>query len=207
MATGGKYSWKERLNIEELYNNFIGFAPREQILVGVGVGVGLLLLILIPFACGSSRLSKLESQIQSHEKNVSKVVDKITELQQAQGKMKAVEARIRPKSQVQLTTKLEALATQSGIGQNIDSLKEVPGTPGEDFEEMVVAVRLSRLSLSQLIEFLYGIESQSDISLQVKRLQLKPRYDNRQQFDANFEVSTYVSNAAAGEAPAGGGGG
>lgn len=207
MATGGKYSWKERLNIEELYNNFIGFAPREQILVGVGVGVGLLLLILIPFACGSSRLSKLESQIQSHEKNVSKVVDKITELQQAQGKMKAVEARIRPKSQVQLTTKLEALATQSGIGQNIDSLKEVPGTPGEDFEELVVAVRLSRLSLSQLIEFLYGIESQSDMSLQVKRLQLKPRYDNRQQFDANFEVSTYVSNAATGEAPAGGGGG
>ena len=207
MATGGKYSWKERLNIEELYNNFIGFAPREQILVGVGVGVGLLLLILIPFACGSSRLSKLESQIQSHEKNVSKVVDKITELQQAQGKMKAVEARIRPKSQVQLTTKLEALATQSGIGQNIDSLKEVPGTPGEDFEELVVAVRLSRLSLSQLIEFLYGIESQNDMSLQVRRLQLKPRYDNRQQFDANFEVSTYVSNTAAGEAPAGGEGG
>ncbi|MDL1871570.1 hypothetical protein FBR05_05150 [Deltaproteobacteria bacterium PRO3] len=206
MAKSGKYSWKERLNLEELYNTFIGFAPREQILVGVGVGVGLLLLILIPFACGSSRLSKLESQIQSHEKNVSKVVDKITELQQAQAKMKAVESRIRPKSQVQLTTKLEALATQSGIGQNIDSLKEMPGTPGEDFEEMVVAVRLSRLSLSQLIEFLYGIESQSDMSLQVKRLQLKPRYDNRQQFDANFEISTYVSTAPAGEAPAGGGG-
>lgn len=207
MAKSGKYSWKERLNIEELYNTFIGFAPREQILVGVGVGVGLLLLILIPFACGSSRLSKLESQIQSHERNASKVVDKITELQQAQAKMKAVEGRIRPKSQVQLTTKLEALATQSGIGQNIDSLKEMPGTPGEDFEEMVVAVRLSRLSLSQLIEFLYGIESQSDLSLQVKRLQLKPRYDNRQQFDANFEISTYVSTAPAGEPPAGGGGG
>lgn len=207
MAKSGKYSWKERLNIEELYNTFIGFAPREQILVGVGVGVGLLLLILVPFACGSSRLSKLESQIQSHEKNVSKVVDKITELQQAQGKMKAVEARIRPKSQVQLTTKLEALATQSGIGQNIDSLKEMPGTPGEDFEEMVVAVRLSRLSLSQLIEFLYGIESQNDLSLQVRRLQLKPRYDNRQQFDANFEISTYVSTAPAAEAPAAGGGG
>ena len=207
MAKSGKYSWKERLNIEELYNTFIGFAPREQILVGVGVGVGLLLLILVPFACGSSRLSKLESQIQSHEKNVSKVVDKITELQQAQGKMKAMESRIKPKSQVQLTTKLEALATQSGIGQNIDSLKEMPGTPGEDFEEMVVAVRLSRLSLSQLIEFLYGIESQNDLSLQVRRLQLKPRYDNRQQFDANFEISTYVSTAPAAEAPAAGGGG
>ncbi|MCE9624225.1 MAG: type II secretion system protein M [Deltaproteobacteria bacterium] len=206
MAKSSKYSWKERLNVEELYNTFIGFAPREQILVGVGIGVVLLLLVLVPVSCGSSKLTKLEKQIESHEKNVSKVVDKITELQQVQGKMKSVETRIRPKSQVQLTTKLEALATQSGIGPNIDSLKEVPGTPGEDFEEMVVGVRLSRLSLSQLIEFLYGIESQNDLSLQVKRLQLKPRYDNRQQFDANFEVSTFVSNSAPAEAAPGGGG-
>ncbi len=207
MAKSGKYSLKERLNIEELYNTFIGFAPREQILVGVGIGVVLLLLILIPTFCASSRLGKLEKAIESNEKNVTKVVDKSTELQQAQAKMKGLESRIRPKSQVQLTTKLESLATQSGIGQNIDSLKEVPGTPGEDFEEMVVSVRLSRLSLSQIIEFLYGIESQQDISLQVKRLQLKPRYDNRQQFDANFDVSTFVSSAAPGEAPAAGGGG
>jgi len=206
MAKSGKYSWKERLNIEELYNTFIGFAPREQVLVGVGIAVVLLLLVIVPMSCASSKLSKLEKQIDSHEKNVSKVVDKITELQQVQGKMKAVETRIRPKSQVQLTTKLEALATQSGIGQNIDSLKEVPGTPGEDFEEMVVGVRLSKLSLSQLIEFLYGIESQNDLSLQIKRLQLKPRYDNRQQFDANFEVSTFVSNSEPAEAAPGGGG-
>ncbi|HKY63241.1 MAG TPA: hypothetical protein VJR29_07460 [bacterium] len=206
MAKSGKYSLKERLNIEELYNTFLGLGPREQVLSAVGIGIVLLLLIVIPVACASSRLSKLEKQIDSHEKNVSKVVDKLGEYQQAQSKFKAVEGRIRPKSQVQLTTKLESLATQSGIGQNIDSLKEMPGTPGEDFEEVVVAVRLSRLPLSQLVEFLYGIESQNDLSLKIKRLQLKPRYDNRQQFDANFEVSTYVSTAQpGGEGEEGGG--
>ncbi len=207
MAKSGKYSLKERLNIEELYNTFIGFAPREQILTGVGIGLVLLLLILIPVFCASSKLGKLQKAIDSNEKNATKVADKIAELQVAQGKMKALESRIRPKSQVQLTTKLESLATQSGIGQNIDSLKEAPGTPGEDFEEVVVQVRLSRLSLSQLIEFLYGIESQQDLSLQVKRLQLKPRFDNRQQFDANFDVSTFVSNENSGEGAAAGGGG
>jgi hypothetical protein len=106
--------------------------------------------------------------------------------------LKNVEAKIRPKSQVQLRTKIETLATQSGITNNIDSLKE-KSNPGEDFEELIVDVRISKLSLSQILEFIYGMESQSDLSLKVNRLQLKPRYDNRQLFDADFEVSTYVS--------------
>jgi type II secretory pathway component PulM len=193
MAKAGKYSWKERLNFEEAYNTFLGLGPREQILAAGGAALALLLLIILPVTCASSRLGKLEQQISSHEKNVGQVVAKITELKTTQGRMRNLEDSIRPKSQVQLTTRLESLATQSGIGANIDSLKEQPGTPGEDFEEIVVAVRMSKLSLSQLVEFFYGIESQKDIKLRINRIQLKPRYDNRSQFDVNFEVSTLVT--------------
>lgn len=193
MAKTGKYSLKERLNIQELYNTFLGLGAREQILAGVGIGVLLILLIVIPISCASSRLGKLEEQIQNHEKDVSKVVQKIAEYNGIQNRLKNLEGNIRPKSQAQLTTRLETLATQSGIGGNIDSLKENPGTPGENFEELVVAVRMSKLSLSQIVEFLYGIENQKDISLKVNRMQIRPRYDNRGQFDVNFEVSTLVS--------------
>ena len=189
----GKYSLKERLNLSELYDTFLGMGPREQILSAVGVGVVVILLIVIPISCASSRLGKMEKQITDHEKNVTKVVNKIGEYKAVQSKLEEVEKTIRPKSQVQLTTRLESLATQSGIGSNIDSLKEKPGTPGEDFEEVVVAVRMSKLSLSQIIEFLYGIESQKDLILKINRMQLKPRYDNRALFDINFEVSTLVS--------------
>lgn len=189
----GKYSLKERLNLSELYDTFLGMGPREQILSAVGGGVVVILLIVIPISCASSRLGKMEKQITDHEKNVTKVVNKIGEYKAVQSKLEEVEKTIRPKSQVQLTTRLESLATQSGIGSNIDSLKEKPGTPGEDFEEVVVAVRMSKLSLSQIIEFLYGIESQKDLILKINRMQLKPRYDNRALFDINFEVSTLVS--------------
>lgn len=198
MAKTGKYSWKERLNLEEAYNTFLGLGPREQIIVGGGVGLVLLLLIILPISCASSRLGKLQTQIRNHEKNVSQVVSKIAEYRKEQERMRNLEHTIRPKSQVQLTTRLESLATRSGIGANIDSLKEQPGTPGEDFEELVVAVRMSKLSLNQLVEFLYGIETQKDIKMKINRLQLKPRYDNRSQFDANFEVSTLVSTQGEG---------
>ena len=189
----GKYSLKERLKIDEIYETFIGLGQREQIMALVGAAVVVLLIIVIPISCASSKLGKMEKQIRDHEKNVSKVLEKITQYNHAQAKLDSVEKSIRPKSQVQLTTRLESLATQSGIGRSIDSLKEKPGTPGEDYEEVVVAVRMSKLTLSQIMEFLYGIESQKDLSLKINRMQIKSRYDNRSQFDVNFEVSTLVS--------------
>lgn len=193
MAKTGKYSLKERLNIEELYNTFLGMAPREQILSVVGIGVVLLLLIVIPIACASSKLGKMQKQIDTNEKNVGKVMTRIAEYKTAQNRIKQVETKVRPKSEVQLQTRLESLATQSGISDKIDSLKERPVTPGEDFEELAVDVRMSRLSLGQVIEFLFGVESQQDLNLKINQLQLRPRYDNRQLFDVNFSVSTMVA--------------
>lgn len=198
MAKSGKYSLKERINIQEWYQAFLGLGPREQIMAGVGIGVVLLLIIIIPISCASSRLGKLQRQITNHEKNVTKVIDKIGQYKAVQARMKQIEGSIQPKSQVQLTTRLESLATQSGIGSNIDSLKEKLGTPGEDFEEIVVSVRMSKLSLSQVLEFLFGIENQKDLNLKINRMQVRPRYDNRQQFDVNFEVTTLVSTQEGG---------
>lgn len=194
MAKSGKYSLKDRLRVGELYDRFLSLAPKQQSLALVGGGVVLVLLVVLPITCASSRLGKMERRIVNHEKNVTQVTEKISEYNKIKNKLSGMEKKIRPKSQVQLTTRLESLATQSGIGANIDSLKENPGTPGEDFEEVVVAVRMSKLSLSQIIEFLYGVETQRDLSLKIKRMQLKPRYDNRALFDANFEVSTLVSS-------------
>lgn len=193
MAKAGKHSLKERLNIQELYDTLLGLSPREQMVAIAGVVLVLVLLIVLPISCASSRLGKLEKQIQNHEKNFRKVGEKINVYKAAQVRYKKISASIRPKTQVQLTTRLESLATKSGIGNRIDSLKENPGTPGEEFEEKVVAARMSKLSLNQIVEFLHNIESQTDLNLRISRLQLKPRYDNRQQFDVSFEVSTLVA--------------
>lgn len=189
----GKYSFKDRLRLSELWDAFMGLGPREQIIAAAGAGIVILLFIIIPISCASSKLGSMQKQITNHQKDVSKIREKIAEYNVSKAKIERLEQTIKPKSEVQLTTRLETLATQSGIGGNIDSLKEKPGTPGENYEEVVVEVRLSKLTLSQVIEFLYGIESQRDLSLKISRMQIRPRYDNRSQFDANFEVSTLVS--------------
>jgi len=52
-------------------------------------------------------------------------------------------------------------------------------------------VRLSKVTLPQLIDFLYSIEYDKTRLLRVKELRLRTRFDNKQLFDVSFQVSTY----------------
>jgi hypothetical protein len=189
-----KISLKERLNLEELYNQFLGLDPQQRTLAVVGLAVILLLIIIIPISCASSSLSKLEKRVTGHAKNMDDLVGKLQEYQSLQGRMKLVEDQWASRSAVSLSTTLENLSAQSGLDKNIDNIKEQPPTMGDKdiLEEHLADVRLSRAPLASALDYLYKIESLPNAGLKIKKLQMKPRYDNRQLFDLSFEVSTYV---------------
>src|SRR5262245_25705735 len=140
-----KLSLKERFNVEELYNTFLGLAPRERTFAVAGIVVVLLLVILIPVSCASSKISKKEKNILSHEKNMDDLVTRLGEYQSALRRMKAAESQWTGRSKISLSTTLESLSTQSGLDKNIDAIKEQPPSMGEKdiLEEHVAAVRIS----------------------------------------------------------------
>lgn len=187
-----RISLRERLNFEELYHRFLAMEPRERILALVGLLIGLLLILFLPISCASSKIAKKERNILNHSKNMEELISKLREYQTLQGRMKAMESSWAARSKISLSTTLESLSTQSGLDKNIDSIKEQPPSVGEKdlLEEHVAAVRLSRVPLSSLVDYLYKIETFQQGSLKVRKLQMKPRYDNRQLFDVSFEVAT-----------------
>lgn len=194
MAKSGKYSLKQRLNLNELYERFLALAPRQQVLAIAALVLAALLLVFLPITCASNRIGKLEQEIENHEKNIGKVMSKLEEYNQVKSKFDAIKSQIKPESQVKLRTLIENLATQIQIGDRIDSLQEKSGRKEDDeYSELKVNGRLVRVSLMQAIEFIYGIQNERNLNLKVSRLQLQPRYDNRQQFDVDFEVTTLVS--------------
>jgi len=160
----------------------------------VGLGVVLLLLIVIPISCASSKLSKLEKSVTGHQRNMDDLMGKLKEYQSIQNRMKAVEAQWAGRSGLSLSTTLENLSGQSGLDKNIDAIKEQPPSMSDKdiLEEHVASVRISRAPLPQAMDYLYKIESFPNAGLKIKKLQMKPRYDNRQLFDLSFEVSTYA---------------
>ena len=191
-------SLKEKLNIEELYNQFLGLDSQQRSFAIIGIAVVLLLLIIIPVTCASSKLSQKEKKILGHSKNMDDLVSKLQEYQKIQNKIQQMETQWAGRSKISLSTTLESLSAQSGLDKNIDTIKEQAPSAGDILEEHSADVRLSRVALSQLMDYLYKVESFQQGALKVTKLQIHPRYDNRQLNDVSFTVSSYALKEGAG---------
>lgn len=191
MSKISKHSILERVNFERFYEYFLDLAPKERMLVASGLGVFLLLLIFLPISCASSKISKTQKNVINHEKNMNELIGKIKSYRAISGRLKSIESQWLARGKISLSSTLESISSQTGLNKNIDTIREQPATGGDMIEENSADVRVSRVSLAQAMDFLYKIENYNQGGLKIKQLQIKPRYDNRQQFDLSFQVSTY----------------
>ncbi len=191
MVLKGKYSFLERLNINSIYNVFLGLPPQQQTIAIAGAAVALALVILLPISLASGRISKLERSYSQSKKEMGNIVYEIEDYNKMKDRLKVMEEDVKKGYDTSLSTTLENLGGKSGIKENIESIKERPIVPSELFDESIVDVRLSKVTLPQLIDFLYSIEYDKTRLLRVKELRLRTRFDNKQLFDVSFQVSTY----------------
>jgi len=191
MPVKSKYAIFERFNVQTLYNTFLGLQPREQIIAIIVVGFVLLLVVVMPISLASGKISKLEKTLQTSKEQINDVVREIADYNREKSHLTSVETLLKAGFDTSISTTIENFASQSGIKENVDSLKERPITPSDIFDEASVDVRMSKISLDQLVEFLYKIESERTRILRIKQLQIKPRFDNRKLLDVSFQVATY----------------
>ena len=198
MPVKSKYAIFERFNVQTLYNTFLGLQPREQIIAIIVVGFVLLLVVVMPISLASGKISKLEKTLQTSKEQINDVVREIADYNREKSQLTSVETLLKAGFDTSISTTIENFASQSGIKENVDSLKERPITPSDIFDEASVDVRMSKISLDQLVEFLYKIESERTRILRIKQLQIKPRFDNRKLLDVSFQVATYKLSAEGG---------
>jgi len=191
MVLKGKYSFLERLNLNSIYNVFLGLPPQQQTVAIAGTAVALALIILLPISLASGRITKLERSYSQNKKEMGNIVFEIEDYNKMKDRLKVMEEDVKKGYDTSLSTTLESLGGKSGIKENIESIKERPIVPSELFDESIVDVRLSKVTLPQLIGFLYSIEYDKTRLLRVKELRLRTRFDNKQLFDVSFQVSTY----------------
>ncbi|MBI2091822.1 MAG: hypothetical protein HYT75_02340 [Deltaproteobacteria bacterium] len=191
MSLKSKYAVLERFNIETLYNTFLGLQPREQIIAMIVAGIVLIVVIIMPISLAGSRISALEKAIFTSRDQINDVVREIGDYNREKSQLNAVESQLRSGFDTSISTTIESLASQSGIKESMESLKERPLAPSDIFDEASVDVRIARITLEQLVDFLYKVEGEKGRVLRVKQLQAKPRYDNRKLLDVSFQVSTF----------------
>lgn len=191
MALGSRYSFLERLNINSIYNVFLGLPPQQQTFAMIGAGLLLLFIILLPISLSSGKIGRMEKTLKRSNQDMGSIVFEIEDYDKAKSQLKTMEEGLESGFDTALPTTLESLASNAGIQENIDSIKERPVVSTELFDESVVEVRLSKVTLKQLIDFLYSIEYDKKKLLRVNELRMKTRFDDKQLFDVSFQVSTY----------------
>ncbi|MFH1652652.1 MAG: hypothetical protein ABIE74_01195 [Pseudomonadota bacterium] len=180
----------ERLSPANLYNSYLGMSAREQTFTLVAAAVILVLVIILPVTMAIGKLSSLNSEIDDGREKMSNIVGEIESYNKIQAQYDSLRKRLISNYGVSISTVLENMAEKAGIKDKIDSLKEVGGKEA-DMEELSVDVRLRKVSLPELVNFLYEIENYKDANFRLKQLEVRTRYDNKQELNVSFTVSTF----------------
>jgi general secretion pathway protein M len=89
-----------------------------------------------------------------------------------------------------LISHLEKRAGDAGVKTNIRSMNPLPSTPAGTYEETAVEMKLDKLTMKQLTDFLYLVESPEEM-IRVRRLSLVKMKESPEYLSALIQVSTY----------------
>ena len=113
------------------------------------------------------------------------------EYQRQKNVVTSINTQLKRQPNFAIFSRLEELAGQTGIRGKIIHMKPTVSTPSEVYNEESVEVKMEGVTLEQLVHYLHQVENSPQL-LKIKRLEIKPRFDNRQILTATFRVSAFT---------------
>jgi len=168
-------------------------APRERLIVGIGSVVLLasllFLLIVDPLL---ARIDKLERQALRTNKERIELAQLAAEYRAKQARLSQREQRLPPlNGSFSLLAFMEEAATSAQVRDRIVGMQPQQPTVTQGYQETAVDVRLDGVQLPQLLALLVALE-QAPYEIQVRHLQIKPKYDNPINLDASLRIVSYA---------------
>ena len=181
----------KKLSPESVYNAYFGMSPREQTFALVGAAVALVLIIVLPVVVASSRIGKLEREVEEGKKQFRGIMRSIDSYNAKKAELASLQQALSGGYNTSISTTMESLAEKHGMKENIDSLKAKVAPPSDIYEEQSVDMRFKRVMLEPLVSFLYDVENDPGKLLRIKSINVKPRFDNKRELDVSLTISTY----------------
>jgi general secretion pathway protein M len=173
--------------------NFWDKLSKQQQLVVLGGG-GLVLLVLViqliilPFLDVQKTINQ---SIRKNEKTLAEMMVLARDYQivkRQAGKIQQVLAR-RPQN-FSLFSHLEKIAGDAGVKGNIKSINAAKGTISGPYEELPVDIRLEKITLKQVTDFLYLLEAPQEL-VRVRRLALTKMPESPEYLSAQIQAVTF----------------
>jgi general secretion pathway protein M len=169
----------------------LNITPREKrVLAIAAAAVALLVVYLIVDGIVSS-YQELGRKIELKQQDLTKMTRLRDQYAETHRQLEEVRARLdKTQKDFSVLSFIEDLANREGIREKIGSMKPKKIPLNEEFEESSVEIQMDNVSLPKLVDFAYKIENSGHL-LKIKRLRIKPRYDDRNQLNVILQVSTY----------------
>jgi type II secretory pathway component PulM len=87
---------------------------------------------------------------------------------------------------------MENMAASAGLKENVVSMNPQPQVEIEGYMESLIALKLEKVELSKLVTFLKLIQN-SENYLRVKRVSIKPQYENPEWLTVSLSITGYES--------------
>jgi len=166
--------------------------PRERLFLGGGVAV---LVLFLFFKVAIDPLFKhsadLDRQIVTARRQLAELRTMQQEYQRQKSVVDTINNQLKKQQNFAIFSRLEEFAGQTGIRNKILYMKPTVSTPSEVYNEESVEIKMEGVTLDQLVRYLHQVENSPQL-LKIKRLEIKPRFDNRQILTATFRVSAFT---------------
>ncbi len=166
-------------------------AEQKQI-ANVGAIGGMVLILLVIVFMGHRKVGALKEEIETKNLNLKELRRYEAKFDEQSQTLKQLEREAKQISaDFSLLSALEQLAQSSQIGrESIESISPKQLAPGDFFVETEATVQLVKVTLRQLVDYFYRVES-SPTHMVLKELKVKPRFDNPQFLNVTFKVSAF----------------
>lgn len=190
----------KRLNIETLYNTFLGLQPRERLIALGGAVAAVLFAVGLPISIASSQLGSLEEEISELKKMEQQIYEDLKNYQQIDAELTSLEQKIATGFDGSMLSTFSSLAEELTMRQQLVSSKDRGETPFDAYDEVKMELTLKNVTLPQIMQFLHRVEHHAEHLYHVQSFNLKRDYRNPQLFDVNkFVIATYRLQKPEGE--------
>jgi len=176
---------------------------REKIAILGGAGVAALILLvqfaILPFWEEKTRVAKA---LETQERALEEMNAQLAEYRLIKREMDVIrQAMTTRPADFSLPGFVERKARESGVRQNVRAINPSPGESAGSYEEALADVSLERITLRQLVQFLYKADSPRD-AVRIRKLTVRKSTESPEYLTATVQLATYQAAAAPRPGPA-----
>jgi len=168
-----------------------GLTPRDRMLLYLLVIAGAVVVVVLGGLGLRSNLSRLQGEIDTRRSQLVMVQEMQSAWTEGQATLQTLEEKMGTWADTSLSAFLEKCAERVSIRDNLKQVKDLSTSTSDTLEERQYQVTLSRISLDQLVGFVYEVET-AGYPLRILSTKVKSVVVSGQiLLDATFEISSF----------------